>query len=298
MILENDRLLIEIGTGRGARVEKFFDKLNEKEWVWKPAMIQNDPDRELGLNANFDSNWAGGWEEVFPNDAPTKIGKYDLSDHGEVWSKNWALTSESDPLRASYKISCDSYPVSLTKNYELAPDQSVLSIRYEVESKTEEEIPFILKLHPALRIEEGDTFQMPEASMGPVALEFSRILGKNKKSKFPVGENKEGKEVSINTALPRDNFSREFVKLSELGTGRCSLRNPRTNTELVFSFNERDFPYVWLFQSYGGFLDHYVAMIEPTNADHDDLSTSAKERTAAFLKPFEKKEFHMEIRLL
>lgn len=289
MILENNRLLIEIGTGRGARIEKFFDKTKEKEWVWKPEEAQNDPYGELPLNANFDMNWAGGWEEIFPNDAPTKVNSYSLSDHGEVWSKNWIIKEGPGSHHASYVVTCDSLPVSLSKRYELDANEPRLSITYEIESLSAEELPFIFKFHPAIRIEEGDQFDVPPSVIEPVALEFSRLINER-------CSNDEKKKL-IRTVLPRDNFSREFVKLSDMKEGFVSLKNKRTDSELQFSFDRKEFPYVWLFQSYGGFLGHYVAMIEPTNAAHYDLAVSSKEKTASILNPFEKRMLRLEIML-
>lgn len=298
MILENDKLLVRISPGRGARIESFLDKESSKDWVWKPESEKAGAGHSLDLNASFDEHWAGGWEEVFPNDAPVDIDGYKLVDHGELWRRAWEQESHSsDQHELAFNLNCETYPFSVRKKFSLDKKEANLKISYELESRASKPLPYIFKFHPALSIEPGDRFHLPPAPMEPVALGFSRILGKEERSLYPHGLNEEGQKVNIDRVLMNDGHSREFVKISELPEGHCSLINHRINKKLSFEFSQDHLPYVWLFQSYGGFMGHYVAMLEPTNAGHYDLAEAHKAGACGELKPGEKKLIELNISL-
>lgn len=296
--LENESLLIRIGTGRGARVESFLDKETGKDWVWKPDNYKSQhANKILDLAAGFDDNWAGGWEEIFPNDAPSEYAGYKLVDHGEVWRRSW-VQEESDSLNeVSFSINCETYPMFVKKRYVLNDNFPELIIQYEIESRASQELPYIFKLHPALAIETDDEFRMPSSKMEPVALGFSRLLGEEKLTPFPIGHNSQGEPVAINKVHPNDNHLREFVKISELSKGQGALFNKRSQKELRFCFKQDVLSYIWLFQSYGGFMNHYVAMLEPTNAGHYDLAQASQNNQCGRLMPGELKSFSISISL-
>lgn len=294
--LENERLLIRIGQGRGARIEHFIDKKNCKDWVWRsPVKEPTEARQNLDLAASFDEHWAGGWDEVFPNDAPTEVEGHKLVDHGELWRRNWELAEEVRGNKVRFRLSCVTYPASVTKTFILHPGPPELTIDYSIESLHDRPLPFIFKYHPALAIETDDSFRLPNSPMEPVALDFSTILGKEEKFIFPEGLDRDGRPVSIDRARPQDGRSREFVRLSELPEGSCALTNYRTKSELLMKFCHNTLPYVWLFQSYGGFMGHYVAMLEPTNAGHYDLAQAWSSGKCGVLQPGETKQLSLKL---
>lgn len=282
-ILENNKLLIQIDNSRGAKITRFLDKATNKDWAWKPvdSKVQAKSDT-LNLEAGFDDHWTGGFEEVFPNDAPTEVESFRLVDHGELWRRSWELV-RSNEHEICFSLNCETYPMSVTKTFSLDSKSSELNIHYEIESRASKKLPFIFKLHPALSIEPGDEFQMPSAKTVPVAIEFSRLIGRN--------------ESGIYKAMPNDGHSREFVILSELEAGTCSIYNPRTNSKLTFDFPLKILPQLWLFQSYGGFRNHYVSMVEPTNAGHYDLAIASQKKLCGQLEAFEKINFDIKIKI-
>lgn len=290
--LENKNLLVKISRGRGARVEHFIDRHTGKDWVWK---YSPELKKELHELDGFDENWEGGWEEVFPNDAPVEINQFKLTDHGELWRRTWELIPSEDPNEAVFELECETYPVIIQKKFLLKENE--LKIDYKIESRAAMDLPFIFKFHPALAIEPGDEFHMPGSYMEPVALGFSRLLGIDKKTVFPIGVAQSGEYVNIQRALPEDGHSREFVRLSDLEEGMCAVFNPGTGTRLTFQFPKDKFPYVWLFQSYGGFNGHYVSMLEPTNAGHYDLGEAHKNQQCGEIRPGEKLDFSLSLKL-
>jgi galactose mutarotase-like enzyme len=281
IILENEKLRVAINDGRGARVEEFFDKMKNKNWVWKPRIPIANGNASLGLEASFDPNWDGGWEEVFPNDAPVELENYKLVDHGEVWRRTWQEDGGSTNQNVSFYFQCETYPVLIRKSFVLHETQGCVDITYEIESRSSKPLPYIFKWHPALSIEPGDSFDLPQSNVEPVAPGFGNIL--------PSG--------NLDWALPEDGQMREFVRLSDFEVGSFSVRNARTDSNLQIEFSKSDFPYLWLFQSYGGFMGHYVSMMEPTNAGHYDLKLASEEGKCGILEPQEIKTFSLRVKV-
>lgn len=294
--LENEKLLVKIGRGRGARIETFLDKIYQKDWVWKPEKIFEDQDLPLSVEKNFDQHWAGGWEEVFPNDAVTEYSGFRLPDHGEAWRRHW-LEEDLGKNQIRFSLHCETYPLLLKKTFKLDDTLPELTINYEIISVSDQSLPFIFKLHPPVAISPGDKFLMPESVMRPVLTDFSRILGSPQVSRYPFGIGRDGLRVSVDRALEYDGYSREFVDLTELSCGSCGILNPETNTELRFEFPTNILNHVWLFESFGGFKKHYVVLPGPTNTGHYDLAIAAKEHTCGTINPKEKISFSLIISL-
>src|SRR5262249_12966587 len=150
------------------------------------------------------------------------------------------------------------------------------SIEYFLNNQCDEELPFLLKIHPALAIEEGDEVLLPECSAEAVDLGFSQIIGKPGKTKFPTAIDANGRRVHLNRALTRESRLREFFYCSDLASGECGVKNQRTGSMLRFEFDRKQFPYVWVFQSFGGFNGHYVMMLEPCTTLPYDLMEACR----------------------
>lgn len=49
-------------------------------------------------------------------------------------------------------------------------------------------------------------------------------------------------------------------------------------------FDTASFPYVWMFQSYGGWRGHYVVVVEPCTTLPSDLEEACRNGTVALLQ--------------
>ena len=57
-------------------------------WVWKNTHLKDEP---VSKYLNYDDNWQGGWEELYPNDAIENFSWGKGLDHGELWSASWNI---------------------------------------------------------------------------------------------------------------------------------------------------------------------------------------------------------------
>jgi hypothetical protein len=61
----------------------------------------------------------------------------------------------------------------------------------------------------------------------------------------------------------------------------------KSKSALVMRFDTAEFPYVWMFQSFGGWHDHYVVVVEPCTTMPYDLNVACENGTIAYLQPQE-----------
>lgn len=282
--LANPYLALAVRPECGGRIDQFTDLARDKVWLWHPPGYDPAAPRVLAPDPGFDAHWQGGFEEMFPNDAGCTVAGRALPDHGEAWSAAWTVSTRT-PHSLAMQLACTSVPVRLEKELRLERDAPVVHLRYRVVNLTAARLPCMLKLHPALAVEEGDQIELPGCTVEAVAPSFSRLIGQAAPSRWPEARAADGSLVRLDRTLPRTTQAREFIYCSELEEGRCGVRNARTGSLFQLEFDRADFPFVWVFQSYGGFQDHYVLMLEPCTGKPYDLNEVIAQNNALWLPP-------------
>ena len=84
--LENELVAVAVLPELGAKIWSLIYKPMGTNWIWHNPTV---PLKALTAGASYDDNWAGGWEELFPNDAPGEFLGRNLPDHGEWWNSAW-----------------------------------------------------------------------------------------------------------------------------------------------------------------------------------------------------------------
>jgi len=286
LILENAEIKLMIRPDLGGRIDQLQDLQTGKKWLWHPEGYDEDKSRSLEVGASFDENWTGGWDEVFPNDAAGEFQGHHLVDHGELWSQSWEVT-ESTKLGVTMRYVCQTVPVTVTKNIRISATKPKAAIVYTFQNQTDETIPFLLKHHAAIAIEPGDEIVLPDCLIEPVTLDFSRIIGQQQQTRFPKALTAEGTEINIKQVPPRSSQLQEFFYSSNLAAGHCGIRSMKSKSALIMRFHTAEFPYVWMFQSFGGWRNHYVVVVEPCTTMPYDLKVACENGTVAYLKPQE-----------
>lgn len=284
--LENSELRLVVKPDLGGRIDQLLDRQTNREWLWHPPGYDPTQTRSLTIGASFDEHWSGGWDEMFPNDGAGQFQGRDLVDHGELWSQKWDVV-ESSPLHVKLAYQCQTVPVRVEKAIALDTTNPEARITYRFENTSAETIPFLLKQHCAIAIEPGDEILLPDCVVEPAFLDFSKIIGRQAKTRFPKAFAADGSEVDLRITPQESSQLQEFYYTSELVIGQCGIRNGRSQSILRMQFDLADFPYVWVFQSYGGWRDFYVLVMEPCTTIPFDLAEAYEKGTTAVLKPNE-----------
>lgn len=285
IILTSERLELRIRPDLGGRIEDFIDRATGKQWLWHPDGYRGGP-RSLPVGASYDDHWSGGWDDLFPSDAACHFHGRDLPDHGEIWSQAWtAVELEPSSVRLAYE--CKSVPARIEKLVSVAGN--VATLTYTITNLSDAPLPHLFKLHPAMAIEAGDRLLMPRCKVEAVDIGFSGLIGVGGKTDYPSALDKNHHAISIDVVPPRAARTQEFIYLTELAEGWCGLRNERTGTAFLLRFSLDHLPYVWQFQTYGGWRDHYVAVLEPCTNVPKDLVAAEKRGACAVLAPHERR---------
>ncbi|MBI5631782.1 MAG: hypothetical protein HY921_12965 [Elusimicrobia bacterium] len=279
----NGRLRAEILPGLGGKIWTLEDAERGIQWIWHNENLSPAPPQKGGT---YDDNWAGGWEDLFPNDAPGAFDGRELPDHGEWWSKAWTAEIAEDSSRQAQirlRLKTNSVAASCEKTITLKAGVKELTVLYRVQNLEKKPLRFMLKQHLAAAVRPGDRIELPGGSMRPVDLAFSSRLGEAGPFAWPLGLDKNGRGVDI-SLLPPAGWDREFVYVCDLPEGWAGIRRP-DGAGLRMSFDPKAFPHCWLFMDFGGWRGHYTAVLEPCTNWPKDLSQAAAAGRCACLPP-------------
>lgn len=284
--LANSLLQLVVRPDLGGRIDQLHDRRTGRDWLWHPDAYEVTQSRSLSLGSSFDQNWTGGWDEIFPNDAAGPFQGWELVDHGELWSQAWTVLEASD-LAITLQYQCQTVPVLVTKTIILHPTSPEATLEYEFRNQSDQDIPFLFKQHCAIAIHPGDEILLPECWVEPAFIEFSKVIGRAAKTRFPKAFAADGAEVDLRVVPPPTSQLQEFYYSSDLAIGQCGIYHSTSRSRLLMQFEQADFPYVWMFQSFGGWRDFYMVVMEPCTTLPYDLEIACQQGTVARLAPHE-----------
>lgn len=280
--LANSEVQLVIRPDLGGRIDQLKDYKTGQEWLWHPPHYDAAQSRSLDVGASFDDHWTGGWDEIFPNDVGGQFRERELADHGELWSQAWQVVEQS-ATEVKLACQCQTVPVRVEKTIRIEGAEA--QIHYQFQNQSDETIPFLLKQHAAIAIEAGDEILLPDCLVEPVTLDFSKIIGQDQKTRFPHAFAADGQKIELQRIPSATSQLQEFYYCSDLSVGECGIQ--KKESALLMRFDLNDFPYVWVFQSYGGWRDYYVLVMEPCTTIPFDLETACRNGTTAQLQPRE-----------
>lgn len=270
----------------GARMRHLSSAAGEN-WLWEPEPRPQEP----AFGAGYEDHWRGGFEELFPNDAPTIFDERRLVDHGELWCSPWEV-AEMASARARFKLDCRTVPARVEKTISLAEDGSRVTIAYSLRNTGDQRLYHLFKLHPAIRVEAGDRLLLPGGEAVPVDPAFSRIA--SGPFRWPIAAGSDGRPFDLSRLPGPESRLLEFVYVKDMPEGWCGVRR-RTGETLRLEYPLSVFPSCWLFMTFGGWRGHHTVVLEPCTNMPKDLEEARRHGTCAVLESGEEKRFSVSI---
>jgi hypothetical protein len=291
--IENDRVRAVILPRLGGRVWSLEDLARDRQWIWHRPDV---PLRECAVGSDYDDEWAGGWEELFPNDAAGVCQGRDLPDHGEWWATPWTVEEERDGDVAVVRMSAELSVVRVgcTKEFRLAKDGSQLIVSYRIRSLEAQPFNFLFKQHLPVELSPGCRLALPRGRAEAVDPAFGTMIGARPPFDWPVSRNASG-DVDMRVIPDRPGDQREFLYVRDLPRPWCGVDDVPRDAAIRMTYDAGHFPYVWLFLSYGGWRNVHTAVLEPCTNLPKDLAEATRLGQAALLNPGE--EFATEVRV-
>jgi hypothetical protein len=256
------------------------DRVRSRQWIWHRPDV---PLASTRVGDAYDDVWAGGWEELFPNDAPGVFEGRTLPDHGEWWAREWSVnhTSGGAEARLSLSTSCSVIRATCTKEFTLAADGATLQVRYGIRSEEPQAFHFLFKQHLPIEVSPACRLVLPGGSVEAVDPEFGTRV--RTKAVFPWPGAATGTDVRM--IPPASSEARDFVYVSGAPEGWCGVVDTRARASLRLAFDRAVFPFTWLFLSYGGWRRVYTAVLEPCTNKPKDLAEAVRLGQSAVLSP-------------
>ena len=245
--LENDEILVHIDTEFGGKIIELINKNTKHNWVWFESK-QREQFKPLEYS-DYDSQWIGGYEELFPNDKIQKLDGSLAPDHGELWSSSWNIINfkkEYLHLQARGYFS-SSY---INKTFKLQKNK--VKVTYSIENIRLQK--YLFKLHLAMPIN-NSTLKFNFNKFEKVDKNFGNIIQGNNINPFLKN-------------LRENQNSNDFAYF--YGNGGL-VEVIEENNIFKLSYDNITLPYLWIFQTRGGWNNLNVNVLEPCNAGLKDI---------------------------
>jgi len=280
---ENDHIKFEIVPASGGKFLSIYNKQLHKEFLWRN---KNLVPKIHQPGADYDANFLGGIDELLPNDIPETIDNIEYPDHGELWTTSLDYELFEDKISVFGKLNLSG--LYYKKTISLAHNAPLINLEYTIRNESNSDRNFLWKLHAALAIEEGDKLITSASKAKVVDPDYSRFKNMNE-FKWPIIENE---DASI---IPPKNSSIDFFYLYDIEKADMDLLSKRETHLFRYSYDKNVFPYQWYFASYGGFLNHYTAILEPATAMPMSVNEAKQLQQCTVLKPGE--EINTSVRI-
>ncbi len=278
--LRNEFLEVTVLPEVGAKIFDLIHRPTGFNFLWHNPRIAPHP---YPVDANFDNNWCGGWDDGFPTCEPCVFRGEQYAGLGELRSVKWTV-DESSAEFASFSAFGPINPVAARKILRLSGPS--LEMTYEIKNLGPARIDFLWGTHPAYSVSDKTILHIP-ARAGIVAAALDPSLGvAGQRYAWPHLETPQGVVDMSHAMAPRPDLACGHYA-TELSAGWYAVEHPDRAENLLFEFDLRICKQLWMWLTYGGWRGYNVAIIEPWTSYPVTLSDAVEAGTHRHLGPGE-----------
>jgi hypothetical protein len=313
LVLENEVLRVGVVASKGADILELRYKPRDVDFLWHSPHVLLPPagyvpTAAAPLGAFFDY-YAGGWQESLPagNGAPTYAGA-PLGLHGEVATMPWdvrVLEDTPERIAVEFSVRARRTPFWLRRTMVLEREQPFVRLDEVLVNEGEEPMPFVWGHHPAF----GPPFLSPDCVLelppAPVVVSEGMAYGRLEPGRYEAwpdlrergGRPLDASVVPDKAARAHDTLYLDLSGLQRLRQASvqacAAVRNRALGLGVGLEWDARAFPYVWIWQAYGGAWGYpyygrtYHVALEPFNAPIGTLEDAVRTGTGGRLGPGE-----------
>ncbi len=281
LLIENSHLRLVLLPELGGKLWSLLFKPLDREIFWhNPRMAP----RPAPYGAAYDDWFCGGWDELFPNDAPTSLAGDVYPDHGEWWSMPfaWEITAACPE---EVTVHCWRAGVVTDTRVDrwitLRADSPTVTVRYRIHNAGPQTLDYLWKLHPALAISPGARLDLPACIVQPETLFNDRL--DRQPFAWPIARGAQGGTVDMRMVPGKDAATCDFYYATDLAAGWCALTDVSAGIGFGLAFDPAIFRSVWIFGAYGGWRGHYTTILEPCTGYPYQLDEALARGTASQL---------------
>ncbi len=290
IVLENELLRLDIFPEVGAKIYNLVYKPLDRNLLFHHPRI---PLRKVPFGAKFDDWWAGGWDEMFPNDVPCVHEGEFYVDHGEVWAQTWdwqVVKDEAQEVCVYLRCYTPVTPALMEKWISLRADEALIHLRYRITNVGYGPFDFLWTMHPAVNVDPHTRIDMPATTVHIDENYRQRFHPDHYTYRWPFAVDREGQRVDMRLVLPPEARICDGQYATGLRQGWCAVTDTRRKIGLAWLFPLEVFNTVWMFLVYGGWRGLYTLLLEPSTGYPGQLEVAATAGRCACLEAGEKLE--------
>ena len=271
--LENEVICLDVLPELGAKVWNLIHKPAGRNLLWHNPHL---PPGRQPFGARFDDVWSGGWDELVPNDVPTRVAYGDtLPDHGEVWSQpsEWeVLEAGEEQVAVRFVNHGHAWPTRFEKTISLRNGESVCRVKYRYANLGATPIDFLWNIHPALVVSPATRLDVP-ARRGTTDPWSTDLFDGWSEYEWPYAINRDGQTVDMRCVPPKGNWA-DHHYLPDVTAGWYAVTDTRAQVGFGLAFPTTAFPHLWLFRAFGGWRGLYTLIVEVSTGYPSDLAVA------------------------
>jgi len=301
--LENSQLRVGVLLDKGADIFDFTYKPRDLDFMWHSPLELRPPFVATSAlpEGAFHDYYYGGWQEVLPSAgwaSEPYLGTFQGL-HGEVSLLPFqAAVIEDSPERVALRTWVRTYrsPLSLERVLRLEGDRPALFIEEQLTNEAPVEFAVMWGHHPAFGepfLDSSCVVQTPAKTVEVLAYHRNGLWEPGDGYKFPQVKNRRTDALQdITQVLPRETGSVDVIFFKELKAGWYGLTNRDQGVGFGMAWDAQRFPYLWMWQVYGGHDDYpwygrtYNCALEPfTSYPPAGIKNALDNGTALRLQP-------------
>jgi hypothetical protein len=259
IVLENGALRVTVLPRYGGRIWSIIDREDGRERLWHNPAIPLAP---APRDAGYDDSFAGGWDDLFPSDAPGLAGPFAAPDHGEWWNEPAACTLAETADGPALTLSGAGWrtPHVWTRTLTLKGDRPVLTSSTIIRATGEVPFPYLWRVHPPLPAIHGGRIHLPVTSV-LVNGEHTPGLAIGRQP-WPIATTHDGHSRDLSRIPDPAESGMIALYADTLDAGWCAITGP-DGAGLGLAFDPSIIDTITLFADYGGWRGGRVIIPEP-----------------------------------
>jgi len=285
VVLGSDALRVTVLPDKGAEIYEFVDLESGVDALFKAPWGLQPPGSEPRAGSGDDAflwNYAGGWQELLPNanDACTYNGTK-LPFHGEVATLPWqweTISEGDDEIAVRFDTRCRLTPFAIERVMRMRRGSRTIVLDEVVRNESDAPAHLVWGHHCVVGppfLEPGCELELPGTTVvtRPQVWEETARLEPGQTESWPHARLRGGGTIDLREVPGVEAGSHDDLYVTGLESGTLTVSNPRLRLGFRLAWDAGLFPWVTVWQAYGGALElpltgSYALGIEPWTSRH------------------------------
>lgn len=303
LVVENELLRLTYLLDKGADLIELRYKPRDIDLMYSSPNGVTNPALFAPSIASRDGSfvdlWPGGWQEVFPAGGhPAVYEGAEHGTHGEVALLRWdASVVRDEPDEVSVRLSVRTHrsPFLLQRTVTLRTGSATVHLDETVTNEGAVPLHVMWGQHPCFGapfLDENCVIEAPARTVvTPEPPVFAVGRARPGRWQWPIVPGVDGDEIDLSRVLAPSSGVHDGAYLTDFTSGWCAIVNRPLRLGVALTWPVEVFPWMWLWQVYGGQSEApsygrtYTVALEPFTSFPNDLSSAIEAGTSLLLEP-------------